>query len=135
MRSCRYDLAQICERGHEITRTADATPQHRLDFCPKCGAKTTTECPSCGKPIRGAYLDGSWLVSSGACEGHSPYFGAMSRRGMAGSEKSGHLPIPCVSDENPEPVTGLGARDNGLDCDCRGPGEVSDVDEALQVHE
>jgi len=26
-------------------------------------------------------------------------------------KKSGHLPIPCVSGENPEPVTGLGARE------------------------
>ena len=65
MNNRHYDLAQVCERGHEITRTAIATPQHRRDYCPGCGAKTMTACPSCGKPIRGAYMTGNANTWSG----------------------------------------------------------------------
>ena len=50
-----YDTAQICRNGHVITSSATGYPQHRKDFCPKCGAPTITTCEPCGVSIQGAY--------------------------------------------------------------------------------
>src|SRR5258707_2994535 len=48
-----YDTALICENGHVITRYAESSPEHREDYCSKCGAKTITTCGHCGEKIRG----------------------------------------------------------------------------------
>lgn len=50
-----YDVAQYCREGHLITSMAGSYPQHREEFCGKCGAATITECPECGTSIRGYY--------------------------------------------------------------------------------
>lgn len=52
-----YDVAQVCLNGHVITEFAEK-PDHRQDFCAKCGVRTITACEHCGKNIRG-YLRGS----------------------------------------------------------------------------
>ena len=63
-----YDVAQICLNGHVINWTSAALPQSNKKFCDKCGARTISTCESCGKDIRGAYLDG-W---DNTIHGHHP---------------------------------------------------------------
>ncbi len=54
-----YDTMQVCEKGHLITDTYDTYPNHRQDFCHRCGSQTTTTCPYCNEKIRGFYhVDG-----------------------------------------------------------------------------
>lgn len=50
-----YDLAQICDNGHVINSMAYGYPQSNQNFCDRCGAKTTTQCPECLTNIRGYY--------------------------------------------------------------------------------
>lgn len=50
-----YRTAQICLNGHEITTSADSSPELTENFCSKCGAATITKCPNCNAPIRGYY--------------------------------------------------------------------------------
>jgi hypothetical protein len=50
-----YDTAQICLNGHVTSDVVQANPLHSQDFCSSCGARTTTQCPSCKEPIRGRY--------------------------------------------------------------------------------
>ena len=50
-----YDVAQVCLNGHTITEYATASPDHRKDFCPKCGAGTVDSCPHCSAGIQGYY--------------------------------------------------------------------------------
>jgi hypothetical protein len=50
-----YDIAQICLNGHVINHSAETRPQHNRDFCPTCGEKTITKCPSCNNSIQGNY--------------------------------------------------------------------------------
>lgn len=60
----RYLLAQICLNGHTITDRADQYPEHRQDYCSKCGAPTIMACPQCNAPIRGYhYVEGAVYVA------------------------------------------------------------------------
>lgn len=51
-----YDVAQVCPNGHVITAYASSYPQHRQEFCAKCGAQTIMSCQACGADIPGDYL-------------------------------------------------------------------------------
>mgnify|MGYP001576964629 CR=1 FL=1 len=54
-----YDTMQVCQKGHMITSSYDTYPNHRQDFCYRCGSKTTTKCAYCNENIRGFYhVDG-----------------------------------------------------------------------------
>lgn len=55
-----YDIAQICRNGHVVNSSAQHYSQHNEAYCSKCGAETMQNCPSCQKPIRGAY-HGGWI--------------------------------------------------------------------------
>lgn len=48
-----YDVALICENGHEINSYFHEYPEHNSDFCPDCGARTIHKCPNCGRSIKG----------------------------------------------------------------------------------
>lgn len=50
-----FDVAQICLNGHVINSTTRNMPEFSKEFCDKCGEKTTTVCPNCGKNIQGDY--------------------------------------------------------------------------------
>ena len=50
-----YDTMQVCLNGHQITDRYYSQPEHRQDFCEKCGAETIIECPNCEEEIRGYY--------------------------------------------------------------------------------
>ena len=50
-----YDVMQVCLNGHQITARYNEYPQHRQDFCKKCGSRTISACPKCNEPIRGHY--------------------------------------------------------------------------------
>src|SRR4029450_2624226 len=50
-----YDTAQICANGHVTNAATVDRPQHSQKFCGQCGAGTRTDCPRCGKPIRGEF--------------------------------------------------------------------------------
>ena len=53
-----HDVAQICLNGHVVNASSKRFPQFNQDFCSDCGKKTITSCPACGRPIRGAYVEG-----------------------------------------------------------------------------
>jgi hypothetical protein len=57
-----YDVAQICLNGHVTNDSTQQFPQASKKFCPKCGAATTTVCPTCGYPIRGDYISDAVVV-------------------------------------------------------------------------
>jgi uncharacterized protein (TIGR02391 family) len=48
-----YDVMLACEQGHVITSTAKSNPEDMKKRCPKCGAKTLTQCPHCQAEIQG----------------------------------------------------------------------------------
>ena len=50
-----YDVQQVCFNGHQVTDRYYRAPEHRKDFCDKCGEKTIHECPACKAPIKGDY--------------------------------------------------------------------------------
>jgi hypothetical protein len=50
-----YDNAQICLNGHVINESCEEYPERNRDFCPSCGEKTVTKCPSCNTSIPGNY--------------------------------------------------------------------------------
>ncbi len=50
-----YDVAQICLNGHVITNMANGHPEHKKDFCIKCGEKTIVSCQNCNTSIKGYY--------------------------------------------------------------------------------
>jgi hypothetical protein len=50
-----HDVQQVCLNGHQITDNYNRHPQHRKNFCDKCGEKTIYQCPECNHPIKGAY--------------------------------------------------------------------------------
>lgn len=56
----RYDMAQICERGHLITDSGKTTPELLRDFCKECGSRTLTACLMCERSIDGR------MINSGA---------------------------------------------------------------------
>ena len=51
-----HDTQQVCMKGHQITVAYHRFPQHRQDFCDKCGVPTIYKCPKCETEIRGAYF-------------------------------------------------------------------------------
>ncbi len=54
-----YDTQQVCLNGHQITECYNRYPQHRKDYCEKCGAQTIFKCPGCSTEIKGDYhVDG-----------------------------------------------------------------------------
>lgn len=50
-----YDVAQICNNGHEITSMYNGSPELRADYCDRCGEQTITNCLNCEEKIRGYY--------------------------------------------------------------------------------
>lgn len=50
-----YRVAQVCLRGHCISDSIDVNPELASDYCPECGSKTITCCPTCHASIRGFY--------------------------------------------------------------------------------
>jgi len=61
-----YETAQVCLNGHIITDTYDRSIELRKEFCPKCGAPTIFQCPSCNKEIQGDYVvPGIVVIGSG----------------------------------------------------------------------
>jgi hypothetical protein len=51
--SARYDVAQVCRRGHLISGYGITRPETRAAHCDKCGTITIDKCEHCGAPIRG----------------------------------------------------------------------------------
>lgn len=50
-----FDVAQICNNGHEVNSTYNNMPEFRQEHCEQCGAKSVTACQHCKKSIRGKY--------------------------------------------------------------------------------
>jgi len=48
-----YDTMLVCENGHKITDLFDSYPDHFVERCSGCGAKTISQCPHCQEKIRG----------------------------------------------------------------------------------
>lgn len=60
-----YDIQQVCSNGHQITDSYNRFPEFRRDFCPECGEKTISHCPSCEREIRGEYYtQGMWSAET-----------------------------------------------------------------------
>ena len=53
----RYDVAQVCRRGHLINHSTEDAPERNKPFCPTCGQPTITACDRCATPILGQYHD------------------------------------------------------------------------------
>jgi hypothetical protein len=68
-----YDAAQICLNGHVINDRARDYPRHNANFCQKCGAATTIQCPNCKTEIRGDY-EAEGIAFIGASHYHAPAF-------------------------------------------------------------
>jgi len=58
--SDHYDTMQVCKNwGHKITDYYDDLPNHRQEYCDKCGGETVISCEYCKERIRGFYhVDG-----------------------------------------------------------------------------
>ncbi|MGH7813035.1 MAG: DUF2321 domain-containing protein [Candidatus Binataceae bacterium] len=70
-----YDSAQICLNGHVINDQARSSPQRGADFCPNCGSRTATQCPSCKTEIRGHYhRGGEFPLEINPAHYHAPAF-------------------------------------------------------------
>ena len=66
-----YDVQQVCINGHQISDSICAYPQHKKDFCDKCGAKTIFKCEKCRKDIQGHYhIDGVITTRSAKVPSH-----------------------------------------------------------------
>ena len=52
-RQSGFDVMQVCENGHQITSILKSKPELGKKFCPKCGAKTLSECATCKQAIPG----------------------------------------------------------------------------------
>lgn len=50
-----YRTAEVCLAGHTTTSSIETSPESRSQYCPECGEKTISACPSCGNNIRGYY--------------------------------------------------------------------------------
>lgn len=57
----RYDAKQVCLDGHHITDTLK-TGSRGKQYCEKCGAETISNCPECGKMMKGKDLDSNVAV-------------------------------------------------------------------------
>jgi len=62
-----YETMQVCKKwGHKITDMFDRGPQHRQEFCQKCGSRTTHTCEHCNTKIKGSYeSDGIFFGGKG----------------------------------------------------------------------
>jgi len=73
--SSYYDVAQICLNGHLITNRYNDHPEHRKNFCEKCGESTINKCPMCNKEIRGEHIVEDWMkIETGVFQSHFPYY-------------------------------------------------------------
>ena len=61
----QYRTAEVCLNGHHTTDSIERAPERRSKYCPKCGATTITQCPSCSASIRGDYDVPGVIVISG----------------------------------------------------------------------
>lgn len=50
-----YETAQICLNGHVITSSIEISPNLAKNYCPHCGAPTTSKCDYCSDRILGHY--------------------------------------------------------------------------------
>lgn len=50
-----YDIGQVCLNGHAVTGNYRPESEFAEDFCSRCGAETTTQCPKCKSHVRGYY--------------------------------------------------------------------------------
>ena len=48
-----YDVAQICLGGHVVNDRTHEFPHSNAQHCSQCGARTITQCQTCGIDIRG----------------------------------------------------------------------------------
>jgi hypothetical protein len=55
----RYDVAQVCLKGHVINPSANRFTKHNKKFCDKCGSPTITKCQKCDCDIQGRYHEES----------------------------------------------------------------------------
>jgi hypothetical protein len=76
-----YETAQICENGHVVNSSTRSRPANNKAYCPKCGARTITKCPTCSTRILGT----------------NHY------------QKSGHAPIPYTITKPPSYCHSCGA--------------------------
>lgn len=51
----RYDVAQICLKGHLINHSINLYPERNRGACPQCGSEFIIQCPHCKTPIKGQY--------------------------------------------------------------------------------
>ena len=72
-----YDVALVCENGHEVNPTSQEFPEFNAKHCKKCGARAINTCPSCETLIRGLFLSGgftgAYRVPAHCHECGSPY--------------------------------------------------------------
>ena len=54
-----YDVALVCENGHEVNAASQGMPEFNAKRCDKCGAKAIDACPTCETSIRGFYWGGA----------------------------------------------------------------------------
>ncbi len=60
-----FDTAQICRNGHVITSSHYHEPDHRAQFCSRCGEPSLTKCEACSTDIRGDYHVPDFGITSG----------------------------------------------------------------------
>lgn len=75
MSDAEYFCAAICENGHVASSCLD-NPKCEERFCKECGAPIITECPACGKPIRGHFNDLNSLMRKYQVPKYCVYCGA-----------------------------------------------------------
>ena len=46
-----YYETLVCENGHYVARGHDVVTSFEGEYCPRCGAKVLSQCPSCGGAI------------------------------------------------------------------------------------
>jgi hypothetical protein len=50
-----FEVALVCMNGHMVNDSFQSSPEFNENHCQKCGAKTTTSCPSCKALIKGDF--------------------------------------------------------------------------------
>ncbi len=51
-----HDVLLVCSSGHVITDRLQTCPEQGFGHCPRCGADTLSQCPTCGHELPGAML-------------------------------------------------------------------------------
>lgn len=70
----KFDVAQICKKGHVINSRSISEPEYNKSYCPTCGKTTITKCPFCKVDIKGEAIHegpkvvGSYFVAPKICE-------------------------------------------------------------------